>query len=211
MRVVQERRPVRPPVTSPATGAASSRRLLVVPVLAAVVVVADQASKTWALHHTLGGRHVLWTVWFDLTFNSGAAFGIGNGITPLVEVAVLVVIGVFFVFGRRAARSASWPTVISLGLVTGGAAGNLADRFFRHIPGHPGAVIDFVAAARVGQHDWWPVFNVADSCIVVGVIVLVLSIRRHPSTRRPDPAGRSEDPAPRMGEPAPRMGETADG
>lgn len=195
MRVVQERRPVRPPVTGPVARGASSRRLLVVVALAALVVVADQASKSWALHHTLGGRHVLWTLWFDLTFNSGAAFGIGNGITPLVEAAVLVVIAAFFLFGRRAARSASWPTLISLGLVTGGAAGNLADRFFRHIPGHPGAVIDFIAAARVGQHDWWPVFNLADSCIVVGVIVLVLSMRRNPSARSPRAAGPPEERA----------------
>lgn len=192
MRVVQERRAVRPPVTDPAADKAGGRRLLVVPALAAIVVAADQVSKTWALHQTLGGRHVLWTLWFDLTFNSGAAFGIGHGITPLVEGAVLVVLVGFLLLGRRAARSASWPMIVSLGLVTGGAAGNLADRFFRHIPGHPGSVIDFIAAARVGEHDWWPVFNVADSCIVVGVVVLILSMRRRGPGHRPEHDDRPE-------------------
>jgi len=137
----------------------------------------------------------LWTLWFDLTFNSGAAFGIGHGVTPLVEAAVLVVVVGFLLLGHRAARSASWPMIASLGLVTGGAVGNLADRFFRHIPGRPGSVIDFIAAARVGQHDWWPVFNVADSCIVVGVIVLLLSIRRRPQAGRPGPDDPAEEHA----------------
>lgn len=199
MRDLQERRAVSPPLTDRVTTASNRRRLLAVPAIAAVVVAADQSSKTWALHHTLGGRHVLWTLWLDLTFNSGAAFGIGHGVTPVIEAAVLVVLIGFLLLGRQAARSASWPAIASLGLVMGGAAGNLADRFFRHIPGHPGAVIDFIAAARVGQHDWWPVFNVADSCIVVGVIILVLSIRRRtPSDRHeadvaPVPGGGSVD------------------
>lgn len=200
MRELQERRAVGPPLTDRAAAGTSRRRLLAVPAIGVLVVAADQASKTWALHHTLGGRHVLWTLWFDLTFNSGAAFGIGHGVTPFIEAAVVVVLIGFLLFGRRAARSASWPVIVSLGLVIGGAAGNLADRFFRHIPGHPGAVIDFIAAARVGQHDWWPVFNVADSCIVVGVIILVLSVRRS------RPSDRTEPDA----EPA-RGGRTAEG
>ena len=143
------------------------------PVLAAAVTAADQASKTWALHHANSPRHVIWTLWFDLTFNSGAAFGLGRGVTPLVEIGVFAVVAVLVLFGRRAARGASWPVTVALGLILGGAAGNLGDRFFRHIPGHSGAVIDFIAAARVGQHDWWPVFNVADSAIVVGVVMIV--------------------------------------
>jgi signal peptidase II len=179
MRLVQERRAVRPPVTPPAGEAVGNRRrLFAVPAIAGAVITADQLSKSWALHHTLGGRHVVWTLWFDLTFNSGAAFGVGRGVTPVVEAAVIVVLVVFFFMGRRAARDATWPLAVALGLVLGGAAGNLADRAFRHIPGQPGAVIDFIAVARVGTRDWWPLFNVADSCIVVGVVVLILSLRR---------------------------------
>jgi signal peptidase II len=145
-----------------------------VPVIATAVTVADQLSKTWALHHAYPPRHVIWTLWFDLTFNSGAAFGIGHGVTPLVEAGVFVIVAGLVVFGRRAAWGESWAVTISLGLILGGAAGNLGDRFFRTIPGQPGAVIDFIAAVRVGQHDWWPVFNVADSSIVVGVALIAV-------------------------------------
>ena len=191
MRVVQERRAVGSPVASPAgPAAAGGRRLLAIPLLATVVVAADQLSKSWALHHTLGGRHVLWTLWLDLTFNSGAAFGIGHGVTPLVEAAVVVVIVAFVLLGRRAVHSAAWPTIVAVGLVLGGAAGNLSDRVLRHIPGHPGGVIDFIDAVRVGQHDWWPVFNIADACITVGVVLLVVS-----SLFRSLSAGRTADAA----------------
>lgn len=196
MRLVQERRALGSPVVSPAgSEAVGGRRLLAVPLLAAVVVAADQLSKSWALHHTLGGRHVLWTLWLDLTFNTGAAFGLGHGITPLVEAAVVVVIVAFVLLGRRAARSATWPTAVAVGLVLGGAAGNLCDRVFRHIPGHPGAVIDFIDAVRVGQSDWWPVFNVADSCITVGVVVLLVSslLRSVSAGRNPDAATGERD------------------
>ena len=199
MRVVQERRAVGSPVVSPAGPAAvGGRRLLAIPFLAAVVVAADQISKTWALHNTLGGRHVLWTLWLDLTYNSGAAFGVGHGVTPLVEAAVVAVIIAFVLLGRRAVRSATWPTIVAVGLVLGGAAGNLCDRLFRHIPGHPGGVIDFIDAVRIGQHDWWPVFNVADACITVGVVLLVVSSllkRSVPAVRTTDAATGDRDGA----------------
>ena len=174
---MQERRAVRQAVAVPSSRTA---RRLAVPVVAAAVTVGDQASKTWALHHANPARHVIWTLWFDLTFNSGAAFGLGRGVTPLVEAGVFVVVAGLVVMGRRAAWGDSWPVAFALGLVLGGAAGNLGDRFFRHVPGHPGAVVDFIAAARVGQHDWWPVFNVADSSIVIGVVVIAVfyAIRR---------------------------------
>ena len=153
------------------------------PVIAAAVTVADQVSKTWALHHAYPARHVIWTLWFDLTFNSGAAFGLGRGITPLVEAGVFVIVGALVAFGRRAAWGASWAVTVALGLILGGAAGNLGDRFFRHLPGNRGAVVDFIAVARVGQHDWWPVFNVGDSAIVVGVILIIVfyALGRRPS------------------------------
>ena len=192
MRLLQERRAVRPPVSGPSgSRPPGGRRLIAVPLVAAAVVAADQVSKTWALHHALG-RHVLWTVWFDLTVNSGAAFGLGTGVTPVVEAAVVLVVIGLLVMGRRVARASSWPMSVALGLIVGGAAGNLTDRAFRHIPHHPGAVIDFIAVARVGQHDWWPVFNVADSCIVIGAFLLALSISRR--GRASQPADGPPDP-----------------
>ena len=194
MRLLQERRAVRPPVSGPSgSGPLRPRRLVAVPLVAAAVVAADQVSKAWALHHA-AGRHVLWTLWFDLTVNSGAAFGLGTGVTPVVEAAVVVVVIGLLVLGRRVAGASSWPMTIALGLIIGGAAGNLTDRAFRHIPHHPGAVIDFIAVARVGQHDWWPVFNVADSCIVVGAFLLALSISRRSRGSTPD--GPADHPSP---------------
>ncbi|HEX4864610.1 MAG TPA: signal peptidase II [Acidimicrobiales bacterium] len=187
---MQERRTVLPAV---AVSRSLAARRLAVPAVAAVVTAGDQASKTWALHHASPPRHVIWTLWFDLTFNSGAAFGLGRGVTPLVEAGVFAVVGGLVVIGRRATLGSSWAVALALGLILGGAAGNLGDRFFRHIPGHPGAVVDFIAVARVGQHDWWPVFNVADSGIVVGVVVIIVY---YAFWRRSDESSASDEPVP---------------
>jgi signal peptidase II len=152
--------------------------------VAVVVVAADQISKTWALNHLQrSDRHVLGPLWLSLTFNSGAAFSLGRGVTPVVETIVVVLVAWLLVFSRRASRAATAPLALGLGLLLGGAAGNLADRVLRH---HHGAVIDFIAAARIGTHDWWPVFNVADATIVIGVAVLVASYWRG-RDRRPAP------------------------
>jgi signal peptidase II len=154
---------------------------MLIPAVAAVVVVADQATKTWALNHLrVSDRHLFGPVWLVLTFNSGAAFSLGRGVTPIVETVVVVLVVWLLVFSRRASRAASTPMAVGLGLLLGGAAGNLIDRVFRH---HHGAVIDFIDAVRIGDHDWWPVFNVADAAIVVGVIVLLLSYARRPGRR----------------------------
>lgn len=151
--------------------ASVAARGLLIPAVAAVVVAADQATKTWALHHlTLGvPRHVLGPVNLLLTYNTGAAFGLGTGVTPIVEAAVVVLIVWLLAASRRASRHASWPLALGLGLLLGGAFGNLADRLFRHPKGFPGGVVDFIQAVS-----WWPIFNVADAAIVVGVIVVVL-------------------------------------
>ena len=163
MRDLQSRRAVVPSV--------AARRLLI-PAVAAVVVAADQVTKTLALHHlTLGvPRHVIGPVNLLLTYNTGAAFGVGTGITPIVEAAVVVLIVWLMAASRRASRAASWPMAVGLGLLLGGAFGNLGDRLFRHPRGFPGGVVDFIQAVT-----WWPIFNVADAAIVVGVILLVIS------------------------------------
>jgi signal peptidase II len=175
---VQERRAV---VTALSPARPRIGRRLLIPGVAALVVIADQLSKTWALHHLPPDRHLFGPVWLVLTFNSGAAFSLGRGVTPIVEAIVVVLVVWLLVFSRRASRAASVPEAVGLGLLLGGAAGNLIDRVFRH---HHGAVIDFIDAVRVGSHDWWPVFNVADAAIVVGVIILILSFIRR-SSRRP--------------------------
>jgi signal peptidase II len=135
------------------------RRLLLAGGVAVVVVAVDQATKTWAVDRlSRGPIHVVWKLDLQLTYNSGAAFSFAQGWGPVLGavavVAVLVMLG-------AVRRVQSTPIAVALGLVVGGALGNLSDRVLRH----HGAVIDFIAL------HFWPTFNVADSCIVVGGIM----------------------------------------
>jgi signal peptidase II len=158
-------------------------------VIAAVVVVADQVTKSLAERHLVPEqpRHVVGTLYLDLTLNSGAAFSLGRGVTPVVETVVVVLVVGLLLFGRRAARTATIPVAVGIGLLLGGAAGNLVDRLFRH---NHGAVIDFIDILRIGQRDLWPVFNLADAAIVVGAVVLVISYsRKTPDAESADRAG----------------------
>lgn len=149
------------------SGAASGRRPLVLAAVAGVVVALDQATKTWALEALADGPiGLVWTLRLNLSYNRGAAFGLGKGLAPLLVaggVALLVVLA-----GFSRGLTGRLPT-FALGLVLGGAAGNLVDRLFR---GHDGAVVDFI------DLQWWPVFNVADMAIVCGAILLVLTSGR---------------------------------
>lgn len=96
--------------------------------------------------------------------NPGAAFSMATGMTWLLTlIAAAVVIGVLRI--GRTLRSTLW--AIGLGGVLGGALGNLVDRLFRAPGPLQGHVVDFVSVG------WWPVFNVADSSIVCGAILLV--------------------------------------
>jgi len=136
------------------------RRLLVAGAVAAVVVAVDQATKSWAVHRLSHGPiHVVWKLDLELTYNSGAAFSFARGWAPVLGgvavIAVLVLLGAV----RRVQSTA---IAVAFGLVVGGAVGNLADRVIRS---NRGAVIDFIAL------HFWPTFNVADSCIVVGGIM----------------------------------------
>ncbi len=149
-----------------------------VAVVAAVVVALDQISKTWALR-TLTDReplHVLGSLQLALSFNSGVAFSLGRGSgLTIVPVALVVVVVVVF-----AARHLGGPVAAtSVGLVVGGAFGNLIDRLVR---GHDGAVVDFI------DLQWWPVFNLADAGIVVGGALLAVTSLRRPSTETPTSA-----------------------
>jgi signal peptidase II len=143
------------------------RRLLVAGAVAVVVVAADQASKSWAVHRlSRGPIHVVWKLDLELTYNSGAAFSFAQGWAPvlggLAVIAVLVMLG-------AVRRVQSTPIAVALGLVVGGALGNLADRVLRS---HRGAVVDFIAL------HFWPTFNIADSCVVVGGILAALFLWR---------------------------------
>lgn len=139
---------------------------------AAVILVADIVTKhivvaklsTRPPVHVLGHYLML-----TLTRNPGAAFSIGPGIT-VVFTAVAVGVAVVIIRTARSLHSRAWAT--SLGLLLGGALGNLADRVFRSPAPFRGYVIDWV------QIPHWPVFNVADSAIVTGGLLAVLLASR---------------------------------
>ncbi len=156
-----------------------SRRVAVVAITAVAVVVADQTTKTLALHRLVNGPiHLFGPLSLALSFNSGIAFSIGSGLTtPIVVIgAALVVLLVWFARGAP-----SYPVAIGIGMILGGALGNLGDRVFRS---HGGAVVDFV---HVGI---WPTFNVADAAIFVGaVVILAVFWRQVGQGRKGDPGG----------------------
>lgn len=143
----------------------TSTRLALGGSTAAAVVAVDQLTKTWALR-TLSDEpiHVIGTLQLNLSFNTGAAFGLGKGLAPLFMVGAIAVLVAVIGFGRSAATTPA--AVVALGLVVGGALGNLADRFLRD---HGGAVVDFL------DLQWWPIFNVADVAITLGAALLILS------------------------------------
>ncbi len=167
------------------TPTAGRLSLAAVAAVAAVSIVVDQATKSWALE-VLAGRepiHVLGSLQLALSFNSGVAFSLGQGSgLTIVPIAVVVVLVVVFVARHLPGRLAA----AAVGLVVGGAASNVADRVVRD---HDGAVVDFL------DLQWWPVFNVADACIVVGGILLALCSLRRPAPNAQDSADPETGPS----------------
>ena len=149
------------------TGRVRSGSLPTSSMLAAVVVAIDQITKHWALGRLGDGEviHVLWTLQFNLAFNSGMAFGRAQGLGPVIAVVATVVIVWLLVSFRRASSRLS---IVAVGLVIGGAAGNLVDRTFRGGEFLRGSVVDFV------DFQWFPIFNVADVAINIGGALLIL-------------------------------------
>jgi signal peptidase II len=175
-------RPAEEQPTTPGPAPAGRGRRLGIVGLAAAVVAADQASKAWALRHAREPVHVIWTLRFFVQFNPGTAFGLGQGSTGLIVGGVIVLVVLLLGLGRRASRTASWPAAVAMGLLLGGAVGNLTDRVIGH---HHGAVTDFIDLR------WWPIFNVADAAISVGAILLALVLFRV----RPGTGGRAGAPS----------------
>lgn len=143
-------------------------RMRLLAVVATVILGADLLTKLLAVAFIEPGKPV-WllgdVVSLRMVRNPGAAFSMATGMTWLLTlVAVGVVIGVIKI--GRTLRSPWW--ALGLGLVLGGALGNLVDRFFRSPGVMQGHVVDFVSVG------WWPVFNVADSAIVCGAVLLVV-------------------------------------
>lgn len=146
---------------------AAMRRFVMAGSVAALVVGVDQVTKSWAVHRLSHGEiHVVWKLDLELTYNTGASFGLARGWAPVIA-GVAVTVVVLLLASVRHVRSDA--LAVAMGLVVGGALGNLTDRIVR---GNHGAVVDFIAL------HFWPTFNVADSCIVIGAIVAAIIVSR---------------------------------
>lgn len=143
--------------------------------IAVVIGMVDQVTKAWAVSR-LDPAHPVVVIpgLLDLTLvlNPGVAFGIFAGVPPgwrwLVTVFSLAALGLLCLLTTRLVTDGGWLGRVALGLVFGGAAGNLLDRW------RLGAVVDFVDLHWRGYH--WPAFNVADSAITVGVLLLATQL-----------------------------------
>lgn len=135
--------------------------------VAALVVLLDQLSKHWVLNALARHepRHVVWTLQWNLSFNSGMAFSKGQGIGPVIGLVALVVV-VTITLSLRG--NSSRVVAVAAGLVIGGAVGNLCDRLFRGDGWLHGSVIDFI------DFQWFPIFNVADIGVNVGGALFIL-------------------------------------
>lgn len=148
-----------------------------------VVAGLDQATKALAQAALTPGESVsvFFGVDLNLVRNTGIAFGVlaGAGEGLIVAVTALAVVALVVFFAARVTRPLLW---LPVGMVLGGAAGNLVDR------GRTGAVVDFI------DPTFWPAFNLADTAIVVGVLgVLYLGERRWPRAGdRPERRARTE-------------------
>jgi signal peptidase II len=145
-----------------------------------LVLLADQASKAAIRDHLVLGERVKGVGPLELTYvhNKGVAFGLAGGAgigLVLVTFAALAVVA--YLFARNPTRPWMW---VAVGLLAGGALGNLADRI------RADAVTDFI---HIGS---WPAFNLADVSISAGVILLVLLYLRDAEAERKEKAGDGE-------------------
>ena len=165
------------PVSAPADpGSSTSRPRSRVPLLgglAAVVLIADVLTKVVSVARLEGQPPVELlggAVYLVLVRNPGAAFSLATGYTWVLSLVAVAVVVVIVRIARRL-RSTGW--AVALGLVLGGALGNLVDRVFRAPGPLRGHVVD-VVSLFAPDGSVWPVFNLADSCIVTGGVLLVL-------------------------------------
>jgi signal peptidase II len=139
------------------------RLQLIIGATAALVISVDQLTKSLAVHYLRDAPlHLVGPLRLALTFNSGAAFSLARGLTTELVIVGVALVVVVVVVGRSASTAGM---AVAVGLILGGAVGNLVDRLVRS---NGGAVIDFI------DFRYWPTFNVADACVVTGVLVLIL-------------------------------------
>lgn len=138
--------------------------------IALVVLILDQLSKYVILNYVLGEQIIIRvTSFFNIVraWNTGVSFSMFNdhgslGVIMLSTVAGAIVVGLLLWLKSEQTRAAQ----VALGLIIGGAVGNIIDRI------RLGAVFDFLDLHWFSHH--WPAFNVADSCICIGAMILIL-------------------------------------
>lgn len=164
--------------------------------VALFVIALDQVSKAWIVANL-----ELYEVWAPIPAlsdyftiihitNTGAAFGLFQGGSVVFQIIALVVVAIILYFYRELTNE-SWLMRLALGLQLGGAVGNLIDR------ARQGYVVDFLDFQLSEALDW-PVFNVADSSIVIGVglLLLLMWLEDRHNRRQPQETSDSADPPP---------------
>jgi signal peptidase II len=187
-----------------------------------LTVALDQGSKIAVRGHFLPDGERVWAepthifggfLWLNFHENRGVAFGLFSGLPPYLTIpifslvtlaAIWVIIRFYRDFPRKRTVARS-----SLLLIMGGAIGNLIDRIML---GRVTDFLEFAVRSEGGHRNLWPIFNVADACIVVGVAILMfLMLRDHILEKRaartdgplnlPESPLRGEDPEPTGPEP----------
>lgn len=163
---------------------------------AVIVVVLDQITKH--LFWRLGQNHEIIPGYLNITLvkNAGAAFGMFQGARAFFVVASFLAVALIIYLGARLPCEQRGRRIL-LGLILGGAVGNLIDRVAS------GQVIDFLQIGVAGHY--WPVFNVADMGVTIGAALLILYAMRTNRTIVPVPAPVADElPAPAADESLPR-------
>jgi len=166
-------------------------------VVALLVLALDQTSKAWITSNMVSHetRNIIeGFLRLRYTANTGAAFGIFRDSSAILSVAAIIIIGVIVLSAARAG-SVNRMLMLALGLVLGGAVGNLIDRL------RLGHVVDFIEVYNPrleigGTFYSFPVFNVADSSITVGVILIIASLLFGQHESNPQPAPDVREPLP---------------
>ncbi len=143
--------------------------------IALAVIIADQLTKHWAVNELVDRDiDVFWTLRFNLSFNTGMAFSQGENLGPVIGVVALgVVVALLLSLKRQPGRL----TDVAVGLIIGGAIGNVIDRLFRQEGWLRGGVVDFI------DFQWFPIFNIADMGVTIGGALLVIAAWR--ASRQP--------------------------
>ena len=163
--------------------------------LSSLLVILDQLTKLWVKNTMfLGESHPMIGETVRLTYveNPGMAFGIEFGAGKIVLTLVTIAVAGFLVWYLMRLRPAHWSVQLAVSLILAGAVGNLIDRalygvIFNEDPLFFGKVVDFIQV-DIPDITWfgerythWPVFNVADSCVSIGVVTLLFVSHKLPS------------------------------